>query len=320
MENMNIPQDMKDALKKYKHAANEIFEAFKKSLQSRKEPKIIYHYTNDVGLRGILQTGQLWSTNIFNLNDPSELSHGCSLAANILNKMAEKHLPETQLFAKLFSHFVQDGLRSTADYFVCAFSTDDDDLGQWRAYADNGRGYALGFDADILANGFAKKDGNQIPNNSTFHITYDDVGLEKLHRQIIESMFDLISLPRGRKLDETSVNAFTMELSVLLSINVLQAALYFKHKAYENEKEFRFLQLYGTDAPSLEVKQRFRTNELVRYKEFDWKHLQAGVLKQIVIGPGADRKKATQFVTDCLTAFEIGNVEIQHSNIPYRAI
>jgi hypothetical protein len=33
-------------------------------------PPIIYHYTNDAGLRGILESGKLWLTDIFDLNDP----------------------------------------------------------------------------------------------------------------------------------------------------------------------------------------------------------------------------------------------------------
>ena len=84
MENTKIPQDMKDALIKFDAAAEAIVKSFLDTVESQEPPKIIYHYTNDVGLRGILESGQLWLSDIFNLNDPSELSHGFSHAVSDL--------------------------------------------------------------------------------------------------------------------------------------------------------------------------------------------------------------------------------------------
>ena len=69
---------------------------------SQPPPPLIFHYTNDVGLKGILDTGKLWFTDIFDLNDPSELSHGFSHAVTILNGMAAGGPPESKLFAQQF--------------------------------------------------------------------------------------------------------------------------------------------------------------------------------------------------------------------------
>lgn len=314
-----LPQDMQAALNNFEVAAESIIATFLKGVDSREPPEIIYHYTNDEGLRGILESGQIWLSDIFNLNDPSELSHGFSHAVNILNRKAENGPPESQQFAKNFAAFHRGGMRKTAHYFVCSFSEDGDDLGQWRAYADNGRGYAIGFNAKALENAFAYEDGQPIPNNSTFHITYKDTVLADIHRQIIEHMFDLISLPRGRNLDNATVNAYMQELSVLLSVHALRASLFCKHKAYEHEKEYRFFQIHRADMPP-EIKQRYRSYELVRYREFAWKRLQAGALKQIIVGPAADRIKATQFAADCMSAFDMRDIEIRYSAIPYRVL
>lgn len=156
MENAKIPQDMIDALAKFDSTAKQIIDSFCKTLESQEPPQTIYHYTNDVGLKGILETGQLWLSDIFNLNDPSELSHGFSHAVKILNNKAANGPPESKLFARDFSNFHQRGMQGAAHFFVCSFSRDDADLGQWRAYADNGRGYALGFDAKVLENSFTQ--------------------------------------------------------------------------------------------------------------------------------------------------------------------
>ena len=42
-------------------------------LQGTLTPPIIHHYTDDNGLRGILKSGKLRLTDVFYLNDPSEL-------------------------------------------------------------------------------------------------------------------------------------------------------------------------------------------------------------------------------------------------------
>ena len=98
------------------------------------------------------------------------------------------------------------------------------------------------------------------------------------------------------------------------------AALFFKHKGYKNEAEFRFLQLYGANATPPDVRRRYRAYEFVKYREFDWRRLNAGALKQIVVGPAADPRKATRFAEDCLAAFNAGKVNVTLSEIPYRAV
>ena len=232
---------MKEALTKFDSTAERILKKFHATLEAQPPPEIIYHYTNDVGLRGILETGQLWLTDIFNLNDPSELSHSLSHAVNILNGKAAKGPPESQVFAKRFAAFHHEGLQQIAHYFVCSFSSDGDELGQWRAYADNGRGYALGFDARVLEKDFHKDNG------ATFPVTYKDAVLVAIHREMIDSMFDLISLPQGQNLEAATVDMYLEELSGHLSIYAVLAALTFKHEAYKNEREYRFFQLYRGD-------------------------------------------------------------------------
>ena len=119
-------------------------------------------------------------------------------------------------------------------------------------------------------------------------------------------------------MDSASMIAYMTELSVYLSVHVLRTALFFKHEAYRNENEYRFLEIHKSDAPP-KVERRSRSYELVKYRKFDWKRLQIGTLKNIVIGPAADRTKAKRFATDCMAACHLGSVEIGYSQIPYRA-
>jgi hypothetical protein len=315
-----IPPDMRTALQKFDTAAEAVLGAFVLRIEGQPIPKFIYHYTNDAGLRGILESGAIWITDIFNLNDPSELKHGFSHAARILDEKAATGPPESRTFARIFREFVnQGGIHASAHYFVASLSRNGDELGQWRAYADNGRGYALGFEAKPFEDAFTKEGSAPIPNNSTFPVTYKDSELADLHRQFIELAFPLISLPHGKKLSRNALHSYLEELMVLLTMHALRAAIFFKHEGYANEEEYRLFQVFRADLPAPDVKIRSRPYSLVKYREFNWRARAPSSLVRIVVGPAADPEKATQFVRDCMKTYELGSVEIVRSSIPYRA-
>jgi hypothetical protein len=104
---------------------------------------------------------------------------------------------------------------------------------------------------------------------------------------------------------------------LLTVLDCLAAALFFKHKAYRNEAESRFMELHKADPPP-EVKHRTRHYELVHYRGFDWRSSAPAALKKIVVGPAADKTKAAQFAEECLRAYHRGPpVKVIGSPIPY---
>jgi hypothetical protein len=313
----SFPPDLRDAIGAFDTEAKQIVAAFLTRLESRQTPPILYHYTDDKGLRGILESGRVWLTDIFSLNDPSELLHGLSRIVAVLKKKAASGPPESQQFADLFRSLDQ-GLSRSAHYFVCSFSETGDDLGQWRAYADNGRGYALGFDAQALEQAFGKDAETTTSNRAAFPVTYGDAALDDIEGEIIGSMFALISRPRGRNLPEPAIRAYIAELATALASNALHPALFFKHEAYSNEREYRFLEVHRADAPPA-VKLRSRPYRLIRYRDFDWKTPAPAAPKKIVVGPAADPETGRRFALDCAREFLSSPVEIIPSTTPYRA-
>ena len=219
----SVPPDMRLELEKFDQEAEKIIASFVGTIEASPPPSTIYHYTNDVGLRGIIETGKIWLTDIFNLNDPSELSHGFSHAVKILNSKAVDGHPSSKLFSQEFEKFLtQGGIPAVAHFFVCSFSSTGDDLGQWRAYADNGRGYALGFDVKELENAFTRE--GDMSNNHTFPITYNDGKLVELHMQLVERMLHLLPLPHDRGLSPEVILEYNIELCASLSMHALRSA------------------------------------------------------------------------------------------------
>jgi hypothetical protein len=317
-----IPRKMANAIARYDAEATKILQAFINTVEAKKPPPVLYHYTNDAGLAGIMESGQLWFSDIFALNDPSELRHGLGIAIDLLKSRATHARPEIATFASMLERFdIDAGIEAAGHFFICCFSADGDDLGQWRAYADNGQGFTLGFDTTILEDAFTKRKGKPIKHHSSFHVTYHDNELTRIQTELVDLVDPLISLPRTARVRGDHLHAYMMDLLVYHSMDVIRGVMFFKHEAYRNEKEYRFQQLFRRDKPAPDVKYRRRGTSLVRYREFDWRKRAPHSLKKIVIGPAADRTKAARFAKDCLAAFhpDPDSIELAYSRIPYRA-
>jgi hypothetical protein len=321
---MNYPDDMRAALDKLQADAQKLTDGLAGEVIRRPDPEILYHYTDDAGLHGILESGTLWLSDIFGLNDPSELSHGVAPAITAIRERAEAGPGESQIFARKFESFYRTALQEVGTFLVTCFSAAADDLGQWRAYAANGCGYALGFDAKKLVNLFMKQRSEVSPTVacSTYPLDYDDSKLVKIQNQLVELAFPLISLPRGRELSADAINAYMRDLGSVLSVAVIIAALFFKHPAYAGEAEFRLLQIFPRGGPVPDLKFRHKPHDLISYRPFQWRQ-ESDVLRRIVIGPAVDFERARRFVDNCLAAYHVDNpkaVEVVRSQIPYRAV
>ena len=258
-------------------------------------------------MRGILESGAFWVTDIFSLNDPSELKHGIKLAEKALSTAATEQTALKAFFENEMRVMFDHDLADMASFFVCCFSRNGNELGQWRAYADNGRGYALGFDRRKLEQAFVAQTAEAAPGTvgagpMTFPVTYDDNLLQDLQQRVIAKFVPLILAPKDRDLQKDLLQNYRGMLATNLTIVVVWASMFFKHPAYKSEDEYRFLMVREAGTRS-HVKYRHRPHSLVRYEEFDWRTGAAGPLKEIIIGPAADPLLSHRFANDCLNTF-----------------
>jgi hypothetical protein len=119
------------------------FAAYKKV----KPPEVLYHYTGQVGLLGIIQNSELWATKARYMNDATEFERALALATEILDGMIADE--NTALARKLACTTLRRSLRGLEDIhiFAACFCEDGDLLSQWRGYAADGGGTAIGFDS-----------------------------------------------------------------------------------------------------------------------------------------------------------------------------
>ena len=256
---------------------------------------------------------------IFTLNDPSELVFALEVAAKLAKSQADTE--EMRLLSDQLEHFISlEAASAIATYYVCSFSANGDDLGQWRSYADNAHGFALEFDTASLEAAFTKNNGEPIANNSTFPVEYDNNKLERLVGQLIHLLAGKIAFVRRVMPDNaTAYGAYMSSLLLTTALHFYRLSLFFKHSAYLPEGEYRFLALYGVNGKPTDLKWRTRQETRIGYLELPWLSLAPSALKSIRVGPAAIFEEAKEFANAALKSAGISGVPIIRSSIPYRA-
>ena len=256
---LSLPEEMQEDVVKFINIVDEQWKSYWTPIEKATPPSRIYHYTSDQGLKGILASGSIWMTDIFSLNDPSELRNGFEFGINELR--SKPCSPEMGAFGEIFVSMLSGDIETSAYYFVGCFSCNGDELSQWRAYADHGRGYVLGFDTIELEQAF----GVNFPDGAghhTFPINYNDNKLREMHGNLIGEITPFIDkLESVKKLDENQTQ-YLKELAVQLAVAFIRSSLHFKHHAYINEAEYRFLQIHSADFAVNGLKIRTRPHSL----------------------------------------------------------
>lgn len=104
------------------------------------DDSILYHYCSVDAFVNILKTHSIWLTHAREMNDFREDILFRKPLKTALQSFENRSEPEKQLL----QHIV-DEYTSRVDFpYVACFSRDKDMLSQWRAYADNGKGVAIG--------------------------------------------------------------------------------------------------------------------------------------------------------------------------------
>ncbi len=170
-------------------------------------PKTLYHYTTPEACFAIVSgkntagTPGLWASSAYCLNDASEIIYGLEVIGQVATE-----------FGHAEPDLIDQELRYLDTAMVVSFSSDPDLLSQWRAYARNGSGCAVGFDRDRLC---AAAEGHSF---RLLPVVYD----QKIQRDIVADFFRHAEGPADR---------------VLAAASLL--ALSFKNRGFQEEVEWR---------------------------------------------------------------------------------
>jgi hypothetical protein len=191
-------------------------------------PDVLYHYCGVVGLKGIIEGSAIWLSDVRYCNDYME--H---------NWLKEKYDCEIDCLRYQQPSSFHDALAAeAANYgehlaFVACFSTESDVLSQWRAYADDGAGFAIGFnpryfDLNLSPPRYGK---DQTITHGLFPVCYDEDEQNAIIKKIIDHYRE--------KSQQASTDV--KQIAADCYFNLQMVSITCKNPAFAEEKEWRIV-------------------------------------------------------------------------------
>lgn len=180
---------------------------------------IIYHYCNVESFKAIIENKTLWLSSVYNLNDYKEIHW---IKDKIFKKIKTSSTKDNFLKYKSFEELYSNQLPNV---YIASFSEGSDLLSQWRAYANDGYGVAIGFNSDYF------KENKMV---QTSNVLYDEKNQEK--------QIDLILDPLEKLKDDidTQSNEFT-EICKLIITEINNLSAKSKNELFKEEQEVRLI-------------------------------------------------------------------------------
>src|SRR5580704_1016288 len=110
-----LPDDIQQSLSRcFEELDNVIREQSDEQQQKLVVPPMLYHYTDGAALFGVIESGTIRLSDIYGLNDPSEIRHGLEIACGLLENHSKGGHPAARLFATHFRETMQGHLEKIA--------------------------------------------------------------------------------------------------------------------------------------------------------------------------------------------------------------
>jgi hypothetical protein len=153
----------------------------------------------------------------------------------------------------------------------------------------------------------------------TMPIAYDDSALTVLHNEWVDEACRLLLRGIDARLAHADFRELFSEISTTLSLGIYHSALFFKHESYRHEAEYRFMEIHHTDGLPREIRSRQRADGNVSYVAYDWRSVAPKALTSITVGPAGNQDQSAELIADYLREFDLRDVRVRRSRIPYRA-
>jgi hypothetical protein len=307
------------------------------------EPEILYHYTTQEGLRGILESKCIWATHFQYLNDKRE---GGIVLQVLLNELSSRVNSDSlfQLFGMEPNKTKQPECTSedtlnqgigaanrvtSQNVFVASFSKEGNLLSQWRAYTGRSGGYSIGFKP-----GFLRAAGEYFlkHRSDSFYmdaetllscIYYDDKEKQSLENEIerlvssyLNNASEVTEMPAVSGI-EGFQHPFAIATGHFISLGTRSAIT--KDHGFHEEAEWRLAFLLNQNSIPADLKFRSGSSMLIPYLEVPLRWDDQPIeIKEIIVGPCQYPDSAIKSVEMLLKKEGVLGVEVKDSKIPYR--
>ena len=259
----------------------------------------------------ILEEKCIWFSDLSKSNDKTEGRY----IKDIFRKAWYKFVGEPDFSQEVFEFF--DKFLDSYIIFGLCTSKNGNLLSQWRGYADDGRGFSIGFEGDLR--------GSQLDNNlgSRFPLNEGEVEYEEKHqidnlksyiREILQRC-DINGIQKDKFLAPERYEVSPLTLLGCFGPIIKEIAYTIKHPAFSEEDEVRFFfQLPDNDSRKMDCKFFTRPSMIVPYIPVPLSELPR--ISKVFIGPKNDTAKRVAELI--LETEDFSGVDVIKSNVPYR--
>jgi len=280
-----------------------------KEILNRTPPVILYHYTNQRGLLGILSSKEIWASHTQYLNDAREFQHAIDLMKEELSRMKAEaaYRDKGHLVAEIEEALTLKGI-GNVNVCVCSFSQNGDLLSQWRAYG-GGSGFSIGFPGDFLR-AVANEHSSWLAP-----VLYGDHEQREFVRTLLNDVLTE-NLQRGTTQNGNDNDSLPVGGNLLAYLN--RYAPIVKHKSFSEEREWRII-----TRPMACSNKQFGYREgfsmLIPYFRIGLASEQEKLMiKEIVVGPTPHPEQSFHSLRGLLVGQKMKEVAVRNSETPYR--
>mgnify|MGYP000455464608 CR=1 FL=1 len=245
--------------------------------------EIVYHYCSVEVFKSIIENRKLWLASSTNTNDSMENS---IVSRKLFETMSDEE--DYEKYTSIFSEFDEIYKKLHVNTYISCFSMNRDLLSQWRGYADDGNGIAIGFDKkslpekrDIIHYSFDTE--NTISSNE---VLYDCEDVDKF-------VSDCITAVKKLHTDKTKD---AEDKLIIYALKLLTFNYITKSSAFSEEEEFRTVYIPFPNQGELgafismkdisDRKFRFTKNKISSYYEMNISYNDfPKPISEIVLGP-----------------------------------
>ncbi len=227
-------------------------------LEGFQPPQKLYHYTDYGGFKGFFSGKNIWLTSHKFMNDSTEFTYGMHILGEKFKEFLK--LPAyTSAFKdtckNIWNLIVQDSADPALKPYIYCLSEDRDNLSQWRAYADDGKGYCIEFESSSF-----QSIGNQILLGQ---VQYEEDMFEALCANFVQKWLELCLKTADRNqnlIPSTDMQALARIFLQCAYMHMIK----FKHKGFWAEKEWRLIKFLPRNSTNLSYRpHRFGTADYI---------------------------------------------------------
>lgn len=288
----------------------------------------LYHYTNILALKDILQNRKIWLTKADYMNDSQEVVYATEKISRIFMETFDYR---SKCYNQVMNKIIIPN-RFNKRAFIVSLSRDHDSLPLWSNYAHM-EGYNLAFRSDRLYHATQESVENMIKSKSSetckvvcgkdYNIIIDDIIYNKeiqddIVMEIINKMELVMSFYRKSDISAHQTNKLLESLAKRLQIYIVL----FKQQSFKAEKESRMIiTIEDTNVLDNMIRHRISNGAFVPYIEIDLKlKIDSSPFKGITIGPRNNSDLAAKGMKSFLLKndYIVNDNDIIKSCIPLR--